>query len=248
MPLPSPRVRVAIAAPVTAVGVGLVSPPAASAAAGDGTGSTYANPVSTPDADTYADPAVIRGKDGHWYSYGTTDPLKEGESTRHLLPIMRSDDLVHWDYVGDAFTEASKPAWAEPDAALWAPDIRYVDGKYRLYYVVTETTTTGVPETTTEANDNAIGVAYSDSPTGPWVDSGDPVVDPRRVGPDNYKWTFDPHMVVGPGGTEYLYYGSYYGGICVPELTHEGSGATGEPTKVAICHQHYGPCLLQPNR
>jgi arabinan endo-1,5-alpha-L-arabinosidase len=247
MPLSSTRVRVAIAATVTAVGVGLVSPPAASAAAGDGTGSTYANPVSTPDADTYADPAVIRGKDGHWYSYGTTDPLKEGESTRHLLPIMRSDDLVHWDYVGDAFTEASKPAWAEPDAALWAPDIRYVDGQYRLYYVVTETTTTGVPETTTEANDNAIGVAYSDSPLGPWHDSGDPVVDPRRVGPDNYKWTFDPHMVVGPGGREYLYYGSYYGGIWVTELTDEGSEATGEPTMVAIDNKYEGAYVVQRN-
>jgi hypothetical protein len=237
--------RIGIAATATVVGIGLLAPPA-SAAPGDGTGSTYANPVSTPDADTFADPAVIRGKDGYWYAYGTTDPLKEGqtEPSRNLLPILRSTDLVNWEYMGDAFTEATKPKWAEPDAALWAPDIRYVDGQYRLYYVVTETTTTGVPETSSEANDNAIGVAYSDSPLGPWVDSGDPVVDPRRAGPNNYLWTFDPHHVVGPDGREYLYFGSYYGGIFVTELNEDGSEAIGPRTMVAIDNKYEGAYVV----
>jgi len=49
----------------------------------------YTNPVSAGFADTFADPAVIRGKDGYWYAYGTTDPLREGEGTRHLLPVSR---------------------------------------------------------------------------------------------------------------------------------------------------------------
>ena len=245
MSLSGTRVRVVVVATAAVVGIGLLAPPAATAAPGDGTATTYTNPVSRDFADTYADPAVIRGKDGYWYAYGTTDPLNEGEGTRHLLPISRSTDLVNWEYVGDAFTEATKPAWAEADAALWAPDIRYVDGQYRLYYVVTETTVTGVPETTTEANDNAIGVAYSDSPTGPWVDSGDPVVDPRRQGPDNYLWTFDPHHVVGPDGTEYLFYGSYYGGIWVTELNEDGSEAVGTATQVAIDNKYEGSYVVQ---
>ena len=48
---------------------------------------TYTNPVSRDFADTFADPAVIRAKDGYWYAYGTTDPLREGEGTssRSLL-------------------------------------------------------------------------------------------------------------------------------------------------------------------
>src|SRR4051812_3189478 len=207
---------------------------------------TYTNPVSAGFADTYADPSVIRGRDGWWYAYGTSDPLREGETARHLIPISRSRDLVSWSYVGDAFTENSLPAWADRsrDASLWAPDIRYVDGQYRLYYVVTETTVTDEP------NDNAIGVAFSDSPTGPWTDSGDPVVGPRRGGagePGNFLWTFDPHMVVGPGGTEYLYYGSYYGGIWVTELTDDGSEATGEPTMVAIDNKYEGAYVVQRN-
>ena len=42
--------------------------------------------------------------------------------------------------VGDAFSTATLPKWAAPGAGLWAPDIRYVNGQYRMYYVVTETT------------------------------------------------------------------------------------------------------------
>src|SRR3712207_9484776 len=105
---------------------------AAPVAADRGAGVTrtaYQNPVSKDFADTFADPAVIRGKDGYWYAYGTTDPLKEGDPDRNLIPIMRSDDLVNWEYVGDAFTEATKPAWAEPDAALWADRKRRRVGK-----------------------------------------------------------------------------------------------------------------------
>jgi hypothetical protein len=144
-----------------------LAPPAAQAAT-----ASYVNPVSRDVADTFADPSVIRAKDGWWYAYGTTDPLREGEGTRHIIPTARSADLVNWTYVGDAFTETTKPSWATPDAALWAPDIRYLDGTYYLYYVATQTTVTAGP------NDNAIGVATAPTPTGPWTDSGDPVVDP----------------------------------------------------------------------
>ena len=40
---------------------------------------TYTNPVSESFADTYADPAVIQGKDGWWYAYATADPLRAGD-------------------------------------------------------------------------------------------------------------------------------------------------------------------------
>jgi beta-xylosidase len=145
------------------------------------TGSTYTNPISRDFADTFADPAVIKTKDGYWYAYGTTDPLREGEMRFHTIPIARSEDLVDWTYVGDAFESAAEIRWADmgaaddpdDDARLWAPDIRYMNGKYYMYYVVTQTTITSEP------NDNAIGVATAPTPTGPWTDSGAPVVGPR---------------------------------------------------------------------
>src|SRR5829696_260610 len=132
---------------------------------------TYTNPVSKTFADTFADPSIIKAKDGYWYSYGTSDPLREGEGESHTIPIARSKDLVNWKYVGDAFGASNRPSWATPDAGIWAPDIRYLNGKYYMYYVVTQTIGVTEPEGT---NDNAIGVATAPTPKGPWKDSGDP--------------------------------------------------------------------------
>jgi hypothetical protein len=214
-------------------------------AAAQPTPATYTNPVSRDFADTFADPAVIKAKDGYWYAYGTTDPLREGEGTRHLIPMARSTDLVNWTYVGDAFTEATLPGWAAPDAALWAPDIRYLDGTYYLYYVVTQTTVTDGP------NDNAVGVATAPTPTGPWTDSGGPVVGPRpgaSGNPDDFLWTFDPSQFTDVDGTRYLYYGSYYGGIFVTELNEDATRAVGSPTMVAIDNRYEGAYVVRHGR
>jgi arabinan endo-1,5-alpha-L-arabinosidase len=236
---PSGHLAVVLLFALCLAGVAL-GPSAALAAPG-----TYTNPVSRDFADTFADPSVIRAKDGYWYAYGTTDPLREGEGTRHIIPTARSTDLVNWTWVGDAFTEATLPDWAAPDAALWAPDIRYLNGTYYLYYVVTQTTVTDEP------NDNAVGVATAPSPTGPWTDSGGPVVGPRRGdsgNPGDFKWTFDPSEFTDRDGTRYLYYGSYYGGIFVTELNADGTRAVGEPTMVAIDNRYEGAYVVRHGR
>jgi beta-xylosidase len=202
----------------------------------------YRNPVSSGFADTFADPSVIRGKDGFWYSYGTSDPLREGEQTPHRIPIARSTDLVSWTFVGDAFTSATMPRWADTagGASIWAPDIRYVDGQYRMYYVVTKTTVTPEPD------DNAVGMATAPTPLGPWTDSGAPVVGPRRGGPgNNFKWTFDPSVVTDSDGSQWIFYGSYYGGIWVNRLSADGRTTTGEPTQVAIDNKFEGAYAVQ---
>ena len=236
--------RLAAAVLLLALALAGVAPAPAAAQAAP---ATYTNPVSRDFADTFADPAVIKAKDGYWYAYGTTDPLREGEGTRHIIPTARSTDLVNWTYVGDAFTEDTLPDWADTaaGAALWAPDIRYLDGTYYLYYVVTQTTITDEP------NDNAVGVATAPTPTGPWTDSGGPVVGPRRGdsgNPGDFKWTFDPSQFTDLDGTRYLYYGSYYGGIFVTELNADATRAVGEPTMVAIDNRYEGAYVVRHGR
>ncbi len=111
-----------------------------------------------------------------------------------------------------------------------------------MYYVVTQTTVTDEP------NDNAIGVATAPTPTGPWKDSGGPVVGPRRGdsgNPGDFKWTFDPNEFTDSDGTRYLYYGSYYGGIFVTELSHDGKRRVGEPTMVAIDNRYEGAYVVK---
>lgn len=225
---------------------GLVAAPAGAHADGraphpsSGT-TTYENPVTEGVADTFADPAVVRGRDGYWYAYGTTDPLFEGEGVFHLIPILRSTDLVEWEYVGDAFTPETLPTYAADGAALWAPDVRYVDGRWVMYYVVTQTTVTEGP------NDNAIGVATAPTPVGPWTDSGAPVVAPRpgaSGNPDDFLWTFDPTHLVADDGRQYLFYGSYYGGVFGAEISADGTALVGDPVQVAVDNRYEGTYVV----
>src|SRR3954463_4836666 len=145
---------------------------------------TYRNPIAPLIAgdgvvESCADPTTIRdtNHDGRWYLFCTTDPLNDddrdagGALRFHLIPILSSADLVHWRYEGDAFQ--SRPAYARPDAGLWAPEIVYhpETGQYLLYYTVTDTTLPG--------GGSAIGVATAASPAGPWTHAGAPVVEPH---------------------------------------------------------------------
>ena len=58
---------------VAAVLVALGAAGSGAPAAGAAPPTTYENPVSRSFADTFADPAILKAKDGAWYSYGTSD-------------------------------------------------------------------------------------------------------------------------------------------------------------------------------
>lgn len=194
-------------------------------------------------AETCADPVVVRGQtegDRYWYLYCTTDPLNDsdraenGDFNFNLIPIFRSLDLVNWDYQGNAFSE--RPDWVADDVGIWAPEVVYFGGQYHLYYTAPET----------DAGGSAIGVATSESPTGPWTDSGGPVVAPRKdPNGDGFFWTFDAE-VIRAGGKHYIYYGSYYGGVFVRELSSDGlSSLPDTETQVTIANRYEGTQIVE---
>jgi arabinan endo-1,5-alpha-L-arabinosidase len=213
------------------VSIGALLAPGATASAAS---QNYRNPldIRIPGdgrVESCADPTVIRSQtagDNGWYMYCTTDPLNDqdksaGNFNFHLIPTMRSTDLVNWTYVGDAF--ATRPAWVAATSGLWAPEVVYINGLYYLYYTAPDTSdqTSGEPNC---GGDSAIGVATSTSPTGPWTDSGGPVVAPRRNGAGcNFFWTYDPDVIQAHGSSQrYIYYGSYYGGVQARQLSADG--------------------------
>ncbi|WP_305785009.1 family 43 glycosylhydrolase [Symbioplanes lichenis] len=195
------------------------------------------NPVSASFADTFADPMVVRGGDGWFYAYGTTDPLREGERTPHRIPIARSKNLTTWAYAGDAFTPDQRPSYAAATASYWAPDVRRIGGRWVMYVTVTETTTA--------PGASAIGAATAPTPAGPWTFVDEPVVAPRPSGDGGWWWTFDPAQVTTPDGRRFLYYGSYFGGVWTSELTADGLHLTGTPTRVAIDNKFEGSFVVR---
>lgn len=198
---------------------------------------TYTNDISASYADTYADPAVIQGKDGWWYTYATADPLRSGGPSS-LGHISRTRDWVNWEYVGPIFDRAHRPVYAESSAGLWAPDIRYIQGKYVMYFTVTNTTLNS-------GSDAAIGVATADSPAGPFIPTDEPIIAPRGPGGTDWFWTFDPSGFTDTDGNQYLYWGSYYGGLHVTRTTPDGLRPVGTPTQVGHWDRYEGSYVVE---
>jgi arabinan endo-1,5-alpha-L-arabinosidase len=215
-----------------------------------GTG-TYRNPLplSLPDghhAESCADPTAIHGQqpgDTHWYLYCTSDVLDssetgpDGSPVVHTLPTFTSTDLVHWSFVGDAVPDSARPAWAT--GFLWAPDIVWTGQHYLLYFAVSDTSLPG--------GGAAIGVATSTGPTGPWSVSATPAVAPEdaQCCPGSRRSLLDPEVVTD-GGTSYIYFGSYFGGISARTLSADG--LTSEPASevpIAIDNRYEGSLVVR---
>jgi beta-xylosidase len=232
------RRAMALAAAVVAT-VAVAGMPAATAgtAVTSSSATTTQNAVSDSFSDTYADPSVIRGKDGWWYTYATSDPLRSG-GEHGLMHMARTRDWSAWEYLGSVFTDATRPAWAEPTAGLWAPDIRQVGDHYVLYFTVTNTRLH-------DGDDSAIGAATAPTPAGPWTATDAPVVAPRAAPGGGWWWTFDPAGFTDVDGQRYLYFGSYFGGLWVTRVAPDGLTTIGAPVQVAIDNRYEGAYVVR---
>lgn len=155
----------------------------------------YSNPVidySLPD------PSIIKGEDGYFYLYATEDIRN--------LPIHRSKDLVNWEFVGTAFTDATRPDF-EPEGGIWAPDINEIGDKYVLYYSMS---VWGGEWTC------GIGCAVADRPEGPFKDCGMMF----RSNGIKVQNSIDP-FYIEDNGHKYLFWGSFRG-IYAIELSEDG--------------------------
>ncbi|MEX2540355.1 MAG: family 43 glycosylhydrolase [Trueperaceae bacterium] len=172
---------------------------------------TYRNPIVTPTA---ADPSLLRAEDGRFYLVATQDSW-DGR-VEHFLPIFVSDDLIDWEFVGDAF--ALPPSWKDGGGFLWAPDLSFFEGRYYLYYAYSQW----------GDSNPCIGLATSEEPAGPWEDLGRPVFCSLDIGVRN---SIDP-FVWYEGGQRTLIWGSFHG-IYAVELDEPGSSPAGEPVLLA---------------
>lgn len=173
------------------------------------TAGKYINPVFEP---VLADPTVIEADDGWFYAYGTEDAWGTGAS--HLVPIIKSKDLVNWQFVKDAFV--TKPDWKE-DGFIWAPDINYINDQYYLFYSYS----------LWGDSNPGIGVATSDQPEGPFTDQGK-LFQSTEIGVSN---SIDPFFIE-ENGVKYLFWGSFQG-IFGVELTNDATAIKGDKFQIA---------------
>lgn len=175
------------------------------------TGATL-NDRLTGDLTPTHDPVILRQGETY-HVFGT------GHGTR-LIETKTSKDLVHWAAGEPVFSAI--PDWGKTAVpgtnGMWAPDISFVNGRYRLYYSLS----------TFGSNRSAIGLA-----TSPTLDRKDP----------NYKWrdeglvvqsmpsddfnAIDPNFIIDREGKHWLSLGSFWSGIKLFRLDPQ----TGKPLK-----------------
>jgi beta-xylosidase len=167
---------------------------------GDG---TYENPVLAGD---YSDPDVVRVGDDF---YLTASSFTNAPG----LPILHSRDLVNWTIIGHALPDVlPKAHFRTPrrGGGVWAPAIRYRNGRFIIYY----------PDP-----DFGIFAVTATDPRGPWSA-------PRLV--DSTKGAIDPAPFWDEDGTGWLVYafaGSRAGKsnlIVLKRLDEEGMKTVGE--------------------
>lgn len=166
----------------------------------------------TGDTSPVHDPSIIR--QGSMYYVFSTDA---SSSQGGFIPIRCSTDKIAWSACGYVFT--TLPSWissAVPAATdIWAPDVSYFNGTYHVYYAASSF----------GSNVSAIGLATNSTldpsdPSYEWVDQG---LILQSSSSDDFN-AIDPSILVDPGGSVWLTYGSFWTGIYQQQI----SPATGQ--------------------
>jgi hypothetical protein len=139
----------------------------------------------------FADPHIATFN-GRYYLYPTTDGYAGWSGTYYKA--FSSTDLVNWTDHGVILDHGPDVSWA--DNSAWAPAVATRGGRYYLYF------SGGLASGNTAKQ---LGVAVSDSPTGPFRDAlGRPLVRGDQFAGGQ---AIDPMVFTDDDGQSYLYWG-----------------------------------------
>ena len=183
--------------------------------------------------------------------YGIHDPvmIKQGEyyyvfSTNGGIKITRTKDMKNFERVGQVFDEL--PDWMPEDIkginSLWAPDISYNNGMYYLYYSASSfgTRNSLIALTVNKTLDK-------DSPDYKWIDKGKIISSSDQK---DYN-AIDPNLFKDKDGQWYLAFGSFWSGIKIVKLNHDGLLAEPGMAPIALAerenHAVEAPFIIKHN-
>ena len=127
--------------------------------------------------------------------------------------VFSSENMADWTDHGMALS-LDDVSWASEKA--WAPDCNFYKGKYYFYF---------------PTDRSYIGVAVSDSPTGPFTDPiGKPLVSKDSPNVKNTRDFIDPTLFVDDDGTPYLLFGQL--DINVVKLNEDMVSYSGEVIQI----------------
>jgi arabinan endo-1,5-alpha-L-arabinosidase len=180
------------------------------------------------------DPSMIRAG-GTYYVFTTGRTPGGGQ-----MAIRCSNDLTHWRLCGQVFD--SIPAWIQQRSPgtkeLWAPDISYAAGKYRLYYAYSlfGKNTSGI----------ALATALTLDPNSPqygWRDEGLVL---ESTAADDYN-AIDPNYAEDAAHRAWLAFGSFWSGIKMRSLDSSTGKLSSADTTTYSLASRARPANPEPN-
>lgn len=156
---------------------------------------SFGNPVipvyaADPDAHLIGDRYYIYATNAGFYTDRRSFENGDAKETGHGFAAWSSPDLRAWESEGPIL-RFSDVSWAKNLPNAWAPCVAERNGKFYFYFCA----------------DSRIGVAVSDSPTGPFLDArGEPLIAYR----DDLS-AIDPMVFIDDDGQAYLYWGAVPG-------------------------------------
>lgn len=185
-------------------------------------------PVETTIQKTEVSNPVLGEKDGNLLYGGDPSILVDGDTIylytgrdasqteAYFMPDWQcysTKDLKNWKYEGVIMKgDKESITWANTGTDAWAGQIEKYNGKYYFYYCTWDSTSAGK---------QSIGVATSNSPTGPFTDIGQPLVKGDITTPETSGWNdIDPTVWVETDekGDEHRYLSWGNGKVFVCEL------------------------------
>ncbi len=145
-----------------------------------------------------ADPAALVYKDKvYLYTGHDVPPPNRNGYEMHEWLCYSSSDMVNWQEHPSPL-DVKAFAWAKDDA--WASQVIERNGKFYWYVAVSHGTIYG----------KAIGVAVSDSPTGPFKDArGSAIITNDMTTDTKISWDdIDPSVIIDDDGQAYLFWGN----------------------------------------
>jgi len=158
-------------------------------------------------------------------------------ATGGLLSVRSSTDWAKWTNGGAIFS--SLPAWIKTALGqsitdLWAPDVSFVNGTYRVYYAGSvfgsNHSVIGLATNTTLDRQNS---AYK------WVDQG-LVIESNASGVKDDWNAIDPNAIADDAGNWWLVFGSFWSGIKLRRLDTASGKLSTADTKLYGLASHSG--------
>jgi arabinoxylan arabinofuranohydrolase len=171
-----------------------------------------------------ADPAPLVFN-GRVYLYTGHDEDGSTNFTMREWRVWSSADMVNWTDHGSPLSLATF-SWASANA--WAGQAVFRNNKFYWY----------VPTTNRATGRFAIGVAVSNSPTGPFTDAlGHPLVENGEI---------DPTVFIDDDGQAYLYWGNPH--LWFVRLNADMISFSGSPAQIALTTAGFGTRTGDANR